>query len=72
IMRNGIPYFVNGLGGSSIRSFPTVIEGSEVRYDCDYGAMLVEAAGDTLTFRFISVEGELIDTYSVTARDGST
>jgi tartrate-resistant acid phosphatase type 5 len=41
IMHDGIPYFVNGLGGSSIYSFGTPVSGSVVRYDSDYGAMLV-------------------------------
>ncbi|MBI5839220.1 MAG: S-layer homology domain-containing protein [Chloroflexi bacterium] len=54
IVLNGFPYFVNGLGGSSIYSFKTPVPGSVVRYNNNYGAMLVEAADTQITFQFWS------------------
>ena len=39
-----IPYFVNGLGGMSRYSFKKPVAGSQVRYNADYGAMLVTAS----------------------------
>jgi len=61
---DGIPYFVNGLGGMSRYSFGTPITGSIVRYRDNYGAMLVDASDTTMTFQFINVDGTVIDTYT--------
>ncbi len=58
-------YFVNGLGGKSKYSFSTPIPGSQVRYNSDYGAMLVEANQDSITFKFYSRANDLVDTYTV-------
>ncbi len=66
IIRSGFPYFVNGLGGRSIYGFPAdPVEGSVVRYNADYGAMLIEASANSITFMFISRTGALIDSYSI-------
>ncbi|MCH8044515.1 MAG: metallophosphoesterase, partial [Planctomycetes bacterium] len=63
----GLPYFVNGVGGHSLRSFPTITAGSQVRYSDDFGAMLVTADETAMTFEFYAVGGgTLIDTYTVT------
>lgn len=63
IEQDGFTYFVNGLGGASIRGFNAPVEGSLVRYNGDYGAMLVEASAQALTFRFIARDGQVIDVY---------
>lgn len=63
---NGIPYFVNGLGGTNIYSFGTPVPGSIVRYNGDYGAMLVESSGPTTRFRFINTSGTVIDDATIT------
>jgi hypothetical protein len=65
-----IPYFVNGIGGASLRSFSSTVDpDSVVRYHNDHGTMLVKADDSTLTFELWSVSngGSLIDTYSVSA-----
>lgn len=70
ILKNGFPYFVNGLGGRSIYDFGSTPEpGSMVRYNSDYGAMLIEADTDSVTFKFYSIEsgGTLIDSYTILA-----
>jgi predicted phosphodiesterase len=70
IMQNGIPYFVNGLGGREMRNFPVRLDtddGSVVRYNCDYGAMLVEVGDDTMSFSFITRSGLVVDHYSISA-----
>lgn len=59
-------YFVNGLGGKSKYSFSNPIPGSQVRYNDDYGAMLVEANQDSIIFNFYSRANDLIDTYTIT------
>ena len=66
ILRNGIPYFVNGLGGGPIYSFGTTVQGSQVRYNANYGAMLVQASEAQISFQFIARNGTLIDSYVVT------
>lgn len=65
IAQNGIPFFVNGLGGRSIYSFGTPIQGSEFRYNADYGAMLVEASPDSMTFSFLDTLGTVIDSHTI-------
>ena len=54
IVMDGLPYFVNGLGGNSIYPFYTPVVGSEVRYNNNYGAMLVTAIDTQITFQFWS------------------
>jgi len=66
LLIDGFPYFVNGLGGGGIYRFGKVLEGSVVRYNGDYGAMLVEADSQTIKFQFITRQGEVIDTYVLT------
>jgi len=67
IVRDGFPYFVNGLGGAEIYPFPGSVSGSQVRYNADHGAMLVEASSDRIVFRFYARSGDLIDEYTLTA-----
>ena len=65
IVLSDFPYFVNGLGGKSIYNFSTPVVGSQVRYNGDYGAMLVEASAEHITFQFITRTGAVIDTYTL-------
>ncbi|MGI9108041.1 MAG: fibronectin type III domain-containing protein [Pyrinomonadaceae bacterium] len=65
VLKDGFPYFTNGLGGESLGSFVTAIEGSIVRFGSDYGAMRVSAGSSSLTFEFITRRGVLIDSYSI-------
>ncbi len=62
---DGFPYFVNGLGGGPIYEFDEVIPGSEVRFRDDYGAMLVEATSQQITFQFITRQNQVIDTVTI-------
>ncbi|MBX6312589.1 MAG: hypothetical protein IRY99_06670 [Isosphaeraceae bacterium] len=66
ILRDGIPYFVNGLGGNYyISQFDRdPVPGTAVRYNADYGAMLVDADETRMTFQFITRTGQVIDTYT--------
>ena len=65
LLVDGFPYFVNGLGGHSIYGFGTPLPGSQVRYNGDYGAMLVQASNSALTFEFINRTGVLVDSYTI-------
>lgn len=58
-------YFVNGLGGGARYPIYVPIPGSQVRYRAEHGAMLVEATPSEMRFQFITVEGEVIDSYSL-------
>jgi len=66
LLVDGIPYFVNGLGGRSIYEFGNPVPESIIRFNDDYGAMLVEATETWITFYFITRTGELIDSHTIT------
>lgn len=68
IMRDGIVYFVNGLGGSPHDDFTTPVPGSALRYNAGWGAQKVTATPDRLTFEFFDAGGSLIDSHTLTAR----
>lgn len=63
IERDGITYVVNGLGGAEARYGRGLFaaEGSQLFFNQDYGAMLVEADGARLRLQFITVGGEVVD-----------
>jgi tartrate-resistant acid phosphatase type 5 len=61
----GLTYFVNGLGGGAIYHFSSLYPGSQVRYNADYGAMLVVADPQQMTFQFFSRMDKLVDTYTL-------
>ncbi len=67
LLVNGLPYIVNGLGGATIRNFGIIDPNSQIRYNADYGAMLVDVTPDKLTFQFITRTGIVIDTYTLNA-----
>ncbi len=60
-----IPYFVNGVGGRSVRTFGKPIPQSRFQYNADYGAMLITADSESILYEFYSVAegGILIDSY---------
>ena len=57
IERDGVLYFVNGLGGAPIYPSGTPIAGSQKQFNANYGAMLIEASATAITFRFIDRNG---------------
>jgi hypothetical protein len=70
ILKGRFPYFVVGTGGSSLYGFKSPPEsGSMVRYNADYGALVVDATSETLLFRFYAAggggSGTLIDSFSL-------
>jgi hypothetical protein len=60
-----ILYFVNGLGGKSKYNFLDDVVGSQVKYNEDYGAMLVDVSLGKLRFQFINRQEEMIDDFSL-------
>ena len=67
VMRDGMPFFVNGLGGASRRRFSKPVDGSVARYWQNWGAQRVTVTDTTLTFQFIDVLGRQVDTFTLSA-----
>lgn len=64
--RDGVVYFVNGLGGAALYGFADSAEtGSQARYSANWGAQLVTVTEEKITFEFRSVSGELIDRHTM-------
>jgi len=73
LLVDGIPYFINGLGGDNRRKFAEPPDPhSQFRYRDDYGAMLVTASPDQIKFEFYATGhgGTLVDSYVMNA-DGT-
>lgn len=67
LLVNGFPYIVNGLGGYPARySFDNLLPQSLVRFNDDYGAMLVTASPQAITFQFFTQFNQLIDSFTLT------
>ena len=62
----GIVYFVNGLGGKDPYPIRRAAQESIVRYNEDYGAMLVNASPTCINFSFYNRQNQLIDSYTLT------
>ena len=61
VVVEGLPYFINGLGGMSIQGLGAPIPDSRVRYNADYGAMEVWATPLTMTLQFMTQQGVVIE-----------
>jgi hypothetical protein len=66
LLVDGFPYIVNGLGGGPIYAFKATIDGSQIRYNEDHGAMLVEADEASMQIRFFNRGNLLVDSYELT------
>lgn len=62
---NGIPYFVNGVGGGALYGFGRPLPQSQAHHVLEYGAMRVEATPERITYSFVTVDGEIEDTHTV-------
>lgn len=62
---DGIPYFVNGAGGRQLYRMGPAEPESVVRYNVDYGAMLVQMEDTCLNFSFYNRNHELIDSLTI-------
>ena len=65
VEEDGIPYFVNGLGGSLKYKMGDLIENSEIFYQENFGAQLVTVTDQSMTFEFYNVDGDLIDSRTI-------
>lgn len=64
-----LPYFITGLGGAGRYGFDTPVPGSQMRFNDNWGTMLIQASDDSISFEFIAVTGggagTLIDSYTI-------
>lgn len=62
---DGIPYFVNGLGGNGRYGFSLIPEaGSQFRYNDNFGAMLVDITDNFMSIQFINIDNVVVDSYT--------
>ncbi len=69
ILRNGIVYFVNGIGGADLYPLGPPVAGSQIRFNADYGAMLIEATTQVMTYTLTTRTGAIQDVYVQRAAD---
>ncbi len=65
LLVNGLPYFINGIGGAELYKFDRILPESQARFNQDYGAMRVEANGTTMKFQMYTRTGLLVDEYTL-------
>ena len=66
LVKDGLTYIVNGLGGySTIYSFATPLPESVVRYNNNYGAMQFKSYNDSLVVKFITVTPTVRDYFLI-------
>lgn len=65
LLVDGIPYFVNGVGGAARYEFRTPLPESQFCYNAGYGAMLIAVNETEMHFEFYNRAGELKDSYRV-------
>jgi hypothetical protein len=63
LVLEGLPYFVNGIGGTQTYGFWEPLPGSRARFTGAHGAMLVEATQHVITYRLYIVGGSMADEY---------
>jgi len=71
LLIDGLPYFVNGVGGRGLKGFLSPVPGSVVRYNDDFGAMLLTLENGNLTFQFFSIAptNSLVDSFTLMGSD---
>ena len=68
LMVDNIPYIVNGVGGHSIYAFDDVSSPySQVCFNGDFGALLIDASADKLALQFVTRGNQNVDTYTLFA-----
>jgi tartrate-resistant acid phosphatase type 5 len=62
---SGIPYFVVGNSGSSRYRFTAALPESRVRFNSEYGALLVTADSTAIRYEFVTADGKKVDELAV-------
>ncbi len=66
LLVDGLTYIVSASGGGPIYDFLGAAEGSQFRYNDDYGAILATADAQQITLEFFNTKGERIDSFQLT------
>jgi tartrate-resistant acid phosphatase type 5 len=72
VVAGGLNYILNGLGGNDRYGFVHPIEGSVVRFNDDWGALLGFPSESGLRFEFHTIGGKLIDSVTIDKDCGSS
>ena len=64
LLIDDLPYFVNGLGGKSKYDFGLPLSGSQVRFNDDFGAMIVEVNRTQINIKFVTRDEKTIDVFT--------
>jgi hypothetical protein len=65
LAKDDVTYFVNGLGGSHVYGFGAPLPESRKQFNGDFGAMLVQATDEVVTFQFITRAGRMVDSHTL-------
>lgn len=65
IQHHGTTYIVSGLGGRSMYALAAPVDGSEVRFNEDFGVLMVEACDTRVELEFHTLTRGVIDSYSL-------
>lgn len=66
ILKDGFPYITIGTGGAGLYNFRNQpVEGGQVRYNQDWGAVKVDASPETIQFQFITEKNVLVDSFTI-------
>jgi len=69
---DGLTYIVCGTGGHSLYEFVDTLDCSVFQYNKNFGALFIEADQNTLNFKFMNINNELIDPNVVSVDDDIT
>ena len=64
-LADGVPFFVNGPGGKPGYPAGDPMPGSQCLFAEEDGAMLIEADGERIDFRFVTAEGLVVDSHTL-------
>jgi hypothetical protein len=62
---NDLLYIVQGLSGGQLYPLGEKVPESQFRFAGEYGALLAEATPDSISITFITIQGEVIDKYTL-------
>ncbi len=63
---DGLAYFVNGSGGTDLHVLNPQIPGSQLLYNEKHGAMQMTFSATEANFKFINIDDQTIDDYTIT------
>ncbi|MFK8080004.1 MAG: metallophosphoesterase [Granulosicoccus sp.] len=65
IERDGVVFFVNGLGGRNFYDLGSPVTGSRFRYKADHGAQRITASPTRMKFEFVTRTGNVVDSRTI-------